>query len=200
MRLKLARPPLLQSIVAAAMSAFAAQPASAQTTVTSIAALRSELAIADRITVVMTAGPPVSGRLIRFGDAELEIVADERTQQRGTPRQITVGLDAIRSIERRRDSTRNGTALGAAVGAGIGGAMFVQALIIDRNEIDEWAGAYAGLAAISTGIGALVGWALDAGRSKPEVRYDAPQREGARLRVQPLFRRDAIALAVSFTP
>ena len=52
---------------------------------------------------------------------------------------VTMPLDFIQSLERRRDCARNGAAIGAAIGIGFGGAMFAYAFAIDRNEIDEWA-------------------------------------------------------------
>jgi hypothetical protein len=76
--------------------------------------------------------------------------------------------------------------------------MFVHALVIDRNEIDEWATFYVGAAAICTGIGALIGWALDAANSKPHVRFDASSGRRTTVSVQPVYsRRGGIALAVS---
>ena len=45
---------------------------------------------------------------------------------------------------------------------GVGAAMFLRAVVVDRNEMDEWAPLYLGGAAVCTGIGALVGWAIDA--------------------------------------
>jgi hypothetical protein len=175
--------------------------ASAQTRLTSLAALRSELAAGDVVTVVPALGPPLSGRLMRLGDDELAIRLDIETVRaiRGA-RDVTIRFDDIRSLERRRDAVQNGATMGACVGAAYGGAMFVHALIVDRNEIDEWADFYAGFAAVSTGIGALVGWAIDARRSKPHIRFDAPSEEPARFQVQPLLRRGGLALAVSFSP
>ena len=43
------------------------------------------------------------------------------------------------------------------IGAGIGGAMFLTAMVIDANEMDEWAPLYLGFGAICTGVGALLG-------------------------------------------
>src|SRR5262245_2711363 len=161
MRLRLAQ--RMVSLVALGTSfvSVAVLPASAQTLVTSIGGLRSALATGDVITVVTEDGTPLSGRLLRFESEELEMRPDERTRGalvrpkpdasylRNTRQNITLRLDAVRSLERRTDSVRNGAAIGAVVGGGFSGAMFVNALIVDRNEIDEWAGFYAGFAAIS---------------------------------------------------
>jgi hypothetical protein len=76
--------------------------------------------------------------------------------------------------------------------------MFLTAFVIDRNEIDEWAPFYLGATAVCTGIGALIGWAVDAARSKPHLRFDAPVRSPT-LNVQPLRSRGVgIGLAVAF--
>ena len=152
------------------------------------------------ITVVPSVGPPVAGRLIRLGSADLDIrpVDKRKAPERG--RDVTIALDALRSLERPRDSSRNGAALGAGIGAGFGGAMFVHAIVVDRNEMDEWAALYAGSTAVCIGIGALIGWAIDAASSKPHIRFDASSEGRTRVSVQPVSSRGrGIALAVSFS-
>jgi len=89
--------------------------------------------------------------------------------------------------------------LGAAAGAGLGGALFLAALATDRNEIDEWAGPYAAATAVSVGVGALIGWAIDAVASKPRIRFDASSGGGTSVSVRPLYsRRHGIAVALHF--
>ena len=182
MRPTLAHVALLSSTV---IVGFAVLPASAQMRVTSLDELRRELATGDVITVVSTDGQPVVGRLTRLGNEDLDVrLADKRTPG---PREVTVALSAIRSLERPRDSARNGAAIGAGIGAGIGGAMFVHATAVDRNEIEEWAPLYAATAAVFTGIGALVGWAVDGAKSKPHVRFDAPSEGRTKVSVRPAY-------------
>ena len=195
MRPKLAHVALLSSTM---IVGFGASPGIAQTRVTSLDELRRELATGDVITVVPTDGQPVAGRLMRLGTLDLEVrLADTR---RPGPREVTVALDAIRSLERRRDSARNGAALGAGIGAGVGGALFIHAIVVDRNEIEEWAPSYVAAAAVCTGIGALVGWAMDAAKSKPHVRFDAPSEGKTTVSVRPAYAKGrGIALTVSFT-
>ena len=78
--------------------------------------------------------------------------------------------------------------------------MFVHAIVVDRNEMDEWATLYAGAAAVCTGIGALIGWAIDAANSKPHIRFDASSGGRTKVSVQPVYSRGrGIALAVSFS-
>jgi HAMP domain-containing protein len=170
-------------------------PASiAQPRLTSLEELRRELATGDFITVVPADGQPVAGRLMRLGNVDLDI------RLAGTPRRVTIALDAIQSLERPRDSARNGAAIGASIGAGFGGALFVHAIVIDRNEIEEWAPVYAGVAAVCTGIGALIGWAMDAARSKPPIRFDVPSEGRPKLSAQPVYSRGrGIAITVSFS-
>ena len=184
-------------------SAIGGLPCSAQTRVTSVEELRRELTAGDFITFVSGVGPPVAGRLLRLGSNDLDIrVVNKRTPQERGPRDVvlTVPLDDLRSLERPRDSSRNGAAIGAGIGAGFGGAMFVHAMVIDRNEMDEWATLYVGAAAVCTGIGALIGWAMDAANSKPHIRFDASSLGRTKVSVQPAYSRGrGIALAVSLS-
>jgi len=175
--------PVMSAISTAivAFSPIGALPAIAQTRVTSLEELRHELAAGDLITVVTSAGQPVAGRLVRLGDVNLDLqLVNKRGQREHGPGDLAIPIAVIQSIERPRDSARNGAKIGAGIGAGYGAAMFVHAIVIDRNEMDEWAPLYAGATAISCGIGALIGWAIDAGRSKPHIRFDA---SGARAKV-----------------
>ena len=178
-----------------------ATPGIAQTRVTSLEELRRELATGDFITVVPAVGRPVAGRLIRLGSVDLDVrlVHTGTSRERG-PRDVTVALDALQSLERPRDSARNGAGIGAGIGAGFGGAMFVHAIVIDRNEMDEWATLYAGATAVCTGIGALIGWAMDAAHSKPHIRFDASSEGRTKVSVQPVYSRGrGIALAASLS-
>ena len=173
--------------------AIGASPCIAQTRVTSLEELQRELAAGDFVTIVPGDGQPVAGRLMRLGTADLDI----RPVNKRGPRDVTIPFSAIQSLERPRDSARNGAAVGAGIGAGFGGAMFVSALVIDRNEIDEWAPFYVGAAAVCTGIGALIGWAVDAASSKPHIRFDPSSGGRTKVSVQPVYSRRGIGLAVS---
>jgi hypothetical protein len=181
-------------------SAVGASPCIAQTRVTSLEELRGTLAAGDSITIVPADGQPVTGRLTRLSGTDLDLrVVDNRTpQDRGT-RSVTMPLDAITWLERRRDSVRNGAAIGAGIGAAFGAAMFTYAFVIDRNEMDEWAPLYVGAAAASAGIGALLGWAIDASRSKPHITFEPSSQGRTEVTVQPVYLKGrGIALAVSF--
>jgi hypothetical protein len=189
----------LPCLVSALIGAFGACPCTAQTRVTSLEELRRELAAGDFITVDPTGGQPVAGRLMRLGDLDLEVrPADKRRPRQGAPQTVTIPLAAVRSLERPPDSTRNGAAIGAGVGAGFAGAMFVSAIVVDRNEMDEWAPLYAGVGAVCTGIGALVGWAVDAAHSKPHIRFDASSERTTTVTIRPIYSRGrGVALHVS---
>jgi hypothetical protein len=171
--------------------------------VASLEDLRRELAVGDFITVVPDGGQPVAGRLIRLGSGDLDVrFVHKRTSQERGSGVTTIPLTAIQSLERPRDSARNGAAIGAAIGAGFGAAMFVHAVVVDRNEMDEWVTSYVGGAAVCTAIGALIGWATDAANSKPHIRFDAFSRGRKKVSVQPLYSRGRgiglrIGLAVS---
>ena len=200
MRSKLGHVRLL-GFIAIGFGAIGVSPASAQTPVTSLEELRRELAVGDVITVVPAAGQPIAGRLMRLGTVDLEIrPANRRSSRERGPQDVTIALSALQSLERPRDSARNGGAIGAGIGAGFGGAMFVRALAVDRNELDEWATFYAGGAAICSGIGALIGWAVDAANSKPHIRFAASPDGRTTVSVRPVYSRGrGIALAVSFS-
>ena len=201
MRSTLAHLTLVGSTLIAACGSIGASPCIAQTRVTSIEELRRELATGDFITVVPVVGQPVAGQLMRLGPADLDIrpVDKPASNERG-PRDVTVALNGLQSLERPRDSVRNGAALGAGIGAGFAGAMFVHAMVVDRNEIDEWAALYVGPTAICTGIGALLGWAIDAAHSKPHIRFDASSEGRTKVGVQPVYSRGrGIGLAVSIS-
>lgn len=188
-------------ILIVTFAAIGASPCVAQTRVTSPEELRRELAKGDFITVVPAVGQPVTGRLMRLGDVDLDVrlVGRRAPLERG-PRDVTIPLDAIQSLERPRDPARNGAAIGAGIGAGFSGAMFVRGFVFDRNEIGEWATLYIGAAAVCTGIGALIGWAIDAANSNPHIRFDAPSGGSTKVSMQPVYVRGrGIALAVSFS-
>jgi hypothetical protein len=181
------------SVLALAVGAIGVSPCLAQTRVTSLGELRRELAAGDFVTVVPAVGQPVAGRLMSLGAGNLNLRVESGPE-------ITIALDEIQSLERPRDSARNGAALGAGIGAAFGGAMFVTALVIDRNEVDEWAPMYAGATAVCTGIGALLGWALDAAHSKPHMTFVASSGGRTTVRLQPQYSRGpGIALTVSFS-
>jgi len=189
------------SVISMFVVPLCASPCFAQAQVTSLEELRRQLAAGDFITVVPTVGPPVSGRLLRVGPGDVDVrPAGKGTRQERGPRDVTIPLDAIQSLERPRDSPRNGAFIGAGIGAGFVGIMFVRAIVVDRNEIDEWAPLYGGTAAVCAGLGALIGWALDGATSKPHIRYDAASARTPTVRVQPVYSRGrGIALVVSFS-
>jgi hypothetical protein len=183
------------------IGALGASPCIAQTRVTSLEELRRELAAGDFITIVPAVGQPIAGRLMRLGDADLDVrPVDRRTPGDRVSRNLTISINGIQSLERPRDSARNGAAIGAGIGAGFGGAMFVYAFVIDRNEMDEWAPLYLRAAAIYTAIGAVIGWTIDAAKSKPHIRFEPSSGGKMKVRVHPAYSRSGgIAVAVSFS-
>ncbi len=200
MRLQSLLAPLLLPALIVALDMIGASPALAQVRAATLDELRRELSPGDFISVVQTTGDSVKGRLLRFGDIDLDLQAE--TQQ-APPEQrrldLKIPLSAIQSLERPRDSSRNGVLIGAGVGAGVSLGMFIHAAAVDYNEIDEWGPDYLAMGAIFTGVGALVGWAIDSAHSKPNVRFDASSIATMRIRVVPLFSRGpGMALVVSF--
>ena len=165
-----------------------AAPCIAQTRVTSLDELRRRLATGDTITVVSAGEQPIKGRLVRLGPDELGIRPGKGSPDRNL-RDITVRFDAIQSLRRPRDSARDGAAIGAGVGAAFAGALFIYALAVDRNDVGEWAPIYAGFAGAQVGIGALIGWAVDAAHSKPDIRFDAAPAGHTKVSLHPILPR-----------
>ncbi len=174
-------------------------PALAQVPLATLEELRREVSPGDFISLVQTTGEPVSGRLVRVTDTALDIRTEIR-QATGKQRlDLTVPLTTIRTLERPRDSSRNGLRIGAGVGAGVALGMFTYAAAVDYNEISEWAPMYLVMGAVYTGVGALVGWAIDSAHSKPHLRFNAPSAGAMRIQVAPLLaRRKGMAFVVSF--
>ena len=185
--------------VIVALVVIGAVPARAQVRETTLEDLRTELSPGDFISLVQTSGESVTGRLVGFGDSALDIRSEIRKDAGKQRLDITVPLATIRSLERPRDSSRNGLLIGAGIGGGLVLGMFVYAAAVDYNEIDEWAPMYLAMGAVYTGVGALVGWAIDAAHSKPRVRFNAPSAETMRIGVAPLLaRRKGMAFVMAF--
>jgi hypothetical protein len=173
--------------------------AAAQVRVSTVEELQRTLSPGDVVSVVRTEGGAIEGRLLRIGAAGLEIRGEVEEAGRRRRGDITIPFTALQSLERRRDSPRNGALIGAGAGAAVAGAMFVGAVVVDRNEIDEWAPIYMGYGAVFSGIGALVGWAVDSGRSKPPVRFDRRSAGALDVKVAPLLsRRRGAVVTMSF--
>jgi hypothetical protein len=173
----------------------------AQVAVGSLDELRRVLDPDDVISVVRTTGESVSGRLLRIGDTDLDLEIESRPPSgRGRRTSLTIPLTAIQSLDRPRDSARNGALIGAGIGAAVAGGLFVYALAIDRNEIDEWAPIYLGCGALFGGAGALVGWAIDSGRSKPHITFGTRPGKAVRVTVTPSLSRRVVGatLVASF--
>jgi hypothetical protein len=186
-------------LILAAVGAFGEVPCAAQGPLTSPEDLQRQLAPGD-VVVVQASGRLVSGKLTRQTAAGLEIRPVQRRDVRGNAlRDLTIRVDTIEWLERPRDSVRNGVLMGAGAGAGAGAGMFLTAFAIDRNEMDEWAPFYLAATAVCTGIGALVGWAVDAARSKPYLTYRRSPAGRMTISVQPARGRvPGIGLAVAF--
>jgi hypothetical protein len=191
---------LLLPALLAIVSVITPSPALAQVRVATLEELQRALSPGDVISV-QTTGDSVTGRLVRFADAALEIRADARTVAGRQPLDVTIPVGTIRSLERSRDSSRNGAFIGAGVGAGVSTGMFAYAAAVDYNEIDEWGPIYLAMGVVSTGLGALIGWALDSAHSKPRLIFNAPSSPNTmRIRLMPLpVRRNGMAVVVLFS-
>ena len=190
----------LTLVISATVGVFTGPPCAAQTRLTSPEELQRELSAGDVITVVPASGQRVSGKVLRQTAAGLEIrPAGQRDVRGAALRDVTIPLDAIQWLERPRDPVRNGLIIGTSTGAAAGGAMFLTAFVIDRNEMDEWAPFYLGATVVCAGIGALIGWTVDAANSKPYLIYRASPGGRTTVGIRPLHSRGlGIGLAVAF--
>jgi hypothetical protein len=171
--------------------------------VASLDELRRALNAGDFINIVAADGQRVEGQLMRIGWTDL-IIRPGRVSRRPGGGDVTMTFDAIQSLERHRDPVGNGVRWGAGIGAVSGGVLFLGALITDRNEIDEWAGPYAVAAAAFTGVGALIGWTIDAAASKPPLRFDVQpshtRGRGLSIAFQVRYRRSPILTSNAALP
>ena len=192
---------LIRLLLPALVVAWDAGPVWAQLRVTTLSDLQQTLAPGDSISLMRTSGEVVTGRLLRFGLSDLDVRPAIRPAA-GQPvsrLDLTVPFETIQSLERLRDSTRNGMLIGAGIGAGFVGAMFAYAVAVDRNEIDEWGPIYLGYGVLFTGVGGLIGWAIDARHAKPYARFDRPVVETTKISLVPLGSRGrGMALVVAF--
>jgi hypothetical protein len=158
-----------------------------QVQVETVEELRPALAPKDLVSIVQTSGDVVAGQLVRFGNIDLEVRAatPASTGQSRRFQTLMIPHGAIRSIERLPDSSKNGALIGAGIGAGMTLAMFLHAFAVDRNEMDEWASGYLLAGGLYTGLGALVGWAIDHAKSKPRIRFDVRPAAEAGVPVAP---------------
>lgn len=182
--------PVLATVVdvPAMESAAIMPPASTiQSEAAGLASLRQHLGRGDRVTLVRTDGRAVSGKIVRLGAIDLDLRSEVRDAG-GRKRKLTltIPLEEIESLDRRGDSAKNGALIGAGVGAGVGIALFAHAYAIDANEMDEWAGGYALGTLVTTGLGALIGWAVDAANTRPDFHYVRARPPVTRLQLVPM--------------
>jgi hypothetical protein len=187
-------------MVVVAIAGAGAGTAVGQVRLSSVEDVRRAVARGDAIAIVRDSGGTIKGKVLRVGDATLDIRADgEATTGQRRLLDVTIPWTDLVSLERPRDSSRNGALIGAGVGGGFWLAMFVYAAAVDYNEIDEWAPAYAAAGAISAGIGALAGWAIDRAHSKPHIRFEVPTAGRMTIRAEPLRSgRPGLAIVLSF--
>ena len=180
------------------LNPISAATAAAQSPVSTLEELRRELTPGDVVTVVDNAGEEVAGRLVRFGDRDLELVVQPRTNRAKSrqPLTIAIPLANLRSLDRPRDPSKDGALTGMAIGGGAVLALSLYALAVDRNEADEWGPTYLGVGGVFAGIGAITGWAIDRAHSKRHIRFSAVLN-GARRSRGPINSRTT-AIAVTF--
>ncbi|HEX7778194.1 MAG TPA: hypothetical protein VF424_03090, partial [Vicinamibacterales bacterium] len=145
---------LLAVVAVVGLDLVGGDTAAAQSQVNTLDELRRELTVGDVVTAVNAAGESVTGRLVRVDDNTLELVLESpRGKARATGGlHVTIPLVDLRGLDRPRDSTKDGVLLGAAIGGGSALAMFLYAIAVDRNEVDEWGPVYLAVGGAFTGV------------------------------------------------
>lgn len=166
--------------------------------ITSPGELRARLRVGDRVRVTERNGDEWRGEVTRIGMTDCELVTEPSARRDDPSRlMVTMPYDVIAALERRRDSTLNGALIGAGVGGGAMLGVFLYMVAVDRNEMDEWAGAYAASGLVAAGIGALVGWGIDAAQSRAAFTYRPETTRATQVRIGPMISRNAAGLGVS---
>ena len=160
-------------LVCCAAVGFQPSIASAQTNLT-LDMLRTELEAGDVISVTPPDRETLKARVLRVSNTGLDLrLLQPKPHEQNPYATLSLLFEEVRALERARDSARNGALIGAGIAASFTGAMFVRAVAIDRNEIGEWAPIYLAQGAALAGLGALVGFAVDAAFSRPHIRYES---------------------------
>jgi hypothetical protein len=192
--------PAMLAVDGPSTSVSGGDAAPAQPATSALDQLRRALGKGDRVSVTRTDAMTWHGRVVRVGADGLEIAT--RALEGTTGRRklnLSIPLETIQSLERPRDSSQNGALIGAGVGAAVGLSMFAYLFTVDRNEMDEWGSEFAGVTVVTAGIGAIVGWAIDAVHSKPHFVYHAERPQARRIDVVPIHSHGpGLGIAVRF--
>jgi hypothetical protein len=164
------------AILCAALLAFSAASASAQSINRSFAELQKQVNVGQSVTVTDAGGNKVAGRIVDLSPGSLTLLVDRQ------PR--TFAETQVQRVQQRRfDSLANGTLIGAGVGAGVGLAFVIYWLVVDPNECTGspcWSDMLA-----PTILGTLTGLGIDAAikanvtlyqssTSPPSARFASP--------------------------
>ena len=153
--------------------------------------LRSRVAVGDKVTITDTMGRQARGTIARLSSSSLTLTVGVRQ---------TEFFEA--DVERisQRDSRWNGTLWGLGVGAGLG-ALLDRGLVKEYGREDIGIGESFGFIATAAGVGAGIGFVVDALIKGQRVVYS---RSGTltqtNLTVFPIWatRRQGIAVLLTF--
>lgn len=165
-----------------------------------ISQLRSELHKGDVVSVTGRDGQSWRGSVKRVGYEDIEVQCEKTFTRTGSSSlRLSVPYSEIAKLERHRDSTLNGTLVGAGVGAGLALGMFAYLAAVDANEMDEWGGPMMAFTAMTTGVGAFIGWTVDAVQSRPTFTYRPDVARGTKVSVGPMVSHaPGVAVRISF--
>ena len=153
--------------------------------------LRSRVTAGDEVTVTDVMGRETHGRILELSSSSLVLVANKTRTEFVEPDVETVS---------QRDSRWNGTLWGLGVGGVLG-------VLLDRSLVDEYgrddisAGSSVSFIATAAGIGAGIGFAVDAMLKGQRVIYSRPPTSITKhTTVLPMWstRRQAIVVVLQF--
>jgi hypothetical protein len=157
----------------------------------SLEQLRSRVTAGDEVTVTDVMGRETHGRLLELSSSSLVLVANKTR---------TEFVEADVETVSRRDSRWNGTLWGLGAGGVLG-------VLLDRSLVDEYgrddisAGSSVSFIATAAGIGAGIGFVVDAMLKGQRVIYSRPPTSITKhTTVLPMWgtRRRAIVVVLQF--
>jgi hypothetical protein len=154
----------------------------------SFAQLNSQVTVGDKVTVTDVKGREMQGTIAELSASSLALVVGKtRTEF------VVADVDTVS----RRDSHWNGTLWGLAAG-GVLGALLDRSLVEEYGRDDISPGSSLSLVATAAGVGAGIGFGIDAMIKGRRVIYSRPRPSiGGNATVLPIWRPERKHVLVS---
>jgi len=153
--------------------------------------LRTRVVAGDSVTVTDVMGREMRGTIAELSASSLVLLVGKTR---------TVFVEADVDTVSRRDSRRNGTLWGLGVG-GVLGVLLDRSLVKEYGRDDISAGSSASFITTAAGIGAGIGFAVDALMKDQQVIYSRP-RKSTRMSAEVFatwsHRRQSISVLLKF--